>query len=164
MPDIHFECPRCAQTLDAPEELANQLFECPMCKETIEVPTRSRLSPPVAQSPMPAPPTLSQPVSPAPTLPPSSQQQRPSTAHQVKKSEFVGIGAAVQAVGCLAFLGGAVLCTTVLGVLFGIVGIIIGLLLLIIGGRMAIKLVCSNCGNKLSGKEVKICPVCHLPF
>jgi uncharacterized paraquat-inducible protein A len=42
MPDIHFECPKCKQTLDAPDELAGQLIECPTCKETIEVPVRSR--------------------------------------------------------------------------------------------------------------------------
>jgi hypothetical protein len=44
MPEIHFECPRCAQTIDAPEELASQLVECPTCKETIEVPIRSQPS------------------------------------------------------------------------------------------------------------------------
>ena len=42
MPDIHFECPKCNQTIDAPEELAGQLIECPTCKETIEIPLRSR--------------------------------------------------------------------------------------------------------------------------
>jgi hypothetical protein len=43
MPDIHFECPMCKQSLEAPEELANELIDCPTCKETIEVPVRSRL-------------------------------------------------------------------------------------------------------------------------
>jgi hypothetical protein len=42
MPDIHFECAMCKQSLEAPEELANQLIDCPTCKETIEVPIRSR--------------------------------------------------------------------------------------------------------------------------
>ena len=42
MPDIRFECPNCAQSIDAPEELASQMIECPTCKETIEVPIRSR--------------------------------------------------------------------------------------------------------------------------
>lgn len=41
MPDIHFECPKCKQRLDAPEELAAQLIDCPTCTETIEVPNRS---------------------------------------------------------------------------------------------------------------------------
>lgn len=56
MPDIHLACPKCKQTLDAPEELASQLIECPTCKETIEVPVRSRRVMPPGFSPaMPAP-------------------------------------------------------------------------------------------------------------
>lgn len=67
MPDIHFECPKCSQALDAPEELATQLIDCPACKETIEVPLRSqRAEPPkppkpASTSPPPAPPQASQP-------------------------------------------------------------------------------------------------------
>jgi len=68
MPDIHFECPKCKQTLDAPEELASQLIECPTCKETIEVPVRSQPKeaprPPEPPKPTPVPPT------PAPATPP----------------------------------------------------------------------------------------------
>jgi len=67
MPDIHFECPKCKQTLDAPEELATQLIECPTCKETIEVPVRSQRKeapkPPEPPKPAPTPPT------PAPATP-----------------------------------------------------------------------------------------------
>jgi len=56
MPDIHFECPKCSQTLDAPEELAAQLIDCPTCKETIEVPVRSQhKEPPKPPEPAPKP-------------------------------------------------------------------------------------------------------------
>lgn len=44
MANIHFECPKCSQSIDAPGELANQLVDCPGCGETIEVPTRSRIA------------------------------------------------------------------------------------------------------------------------
>jgi hypothetical protein len=44
MPDIHFDCPKCGQTIDAPQEMATQLTDCPTCKETIEVPLRSQPS------------------------------------------------------------------------------------------------------------------------
>ena len=54
MPDIHFECPKCKQTLDAPEELATQLIECPTCKATIEVPVRSRHKEPPKPAAAPA--------------------------------------------------------------------------------------------------------------
>jgi uncharacterized paraquat-inducible protein A len=53
MPDIHFDCPRCNQPIDAPGELANQLTECPTCKETIEVPLRSRAPKPQFSAPPP---------------------------------------------------------------------------------------------------------------
>jgi len=42
MPDIHFECPKCKQPIDAPEELGAQLANCPTCNEVMEVPVRSR--------------------------------------------------------------------------------------------------------------------------
>lgn len=42
MSDIHFECAKCGQPIDAPEDLASQLIECPTCKETINVPARSQ--------------------------------------------------------------------------------------------------------------------------
>jgi DNA-directed RNA polymerase subunit RPC12/RpoP len=42
MQDIHYECTKCGQHIDAPEELAGQLVECPTCKEMIEVPIRSQ--------------------------------------------------------------------------------------------------------------------------
>jgi uncharacterized protein YbjQ (UPF0145 family) len=42
MSDVHFECPKCKQPLDAPEELAAQLIECPTCNERIKVPVRSQ--------------------------------------------------------------------------------------------------------------------------
>ena len=141
MPDIHFDCPKCKQTLDAPEELAAQLIECPTCKETIEVPVRSqRKEVPKPPAPEPPPPT--------PSVQPSV-----STGRKIRKSEFAGVGAVVQAVGCVVILAG-----WVLG--FALGGFIIGVALLIIGGRMAYKLLCSNCGNKISGAEVRLCPVC----
>src|SRR4029450_2498527 len=34
-----FECSNCSQSLDAPDELQNQVIECPGCKQVIQVPT-----------------------------------------------------------------------------------------------------------------------------
>ena len=42
MPDIHFECPNCAQPINALEELEGELIDCPSCDETIEVPVINR--------------------------------------------------------------------------------------------------------------------------
>jgi hypothetical protein len=61
MPDIRFECPKCKQTLAAPEELATELIECPTCNETIEVPVRSQ------REEVPKPPELPRPCPPQAT-------------------------------------------------------------------------------------------------
>jgi ribosomal protein S19 len=39
MSDINFQCSKCSQSIDAPDELAGHLVDCPTCNETIEVPT-----------------------------------------------------------------------------------------------------------------------------
>jgi hypothetical protein len=67
-----------------------------------------------------------------------------------KKGEFLGLGAALQALGLACFF-----------IRDG--GWIIGILLLIIGGRLAIKTVCSNCGNHTT-KESMICAACGAHF
>jgi uncharacterized CHY-type Zn-finger protein len=67
-------------------------------------------------------------------------------AQIIKKSEFAGAGALVQILGVLAC--------------FTLVGIIIGIPLLIIGSNMSKKFLCGDCRNKLTGKDVRVCPVC----
>ncbi len=64
-----------------------------------------------------------------------------------KKTEMAGMGCLVQALGIGCFF------------LFFPIGIFIGLIVLVIGGRMAIKHVCSDCGNKVE-KGVRVCPTC----
>jgi len=80
----------------------------------------------------------------------------PVRASVKKKSDFVGPGAAVQLLGivlpiALGFMAGPA---------GAVVGILAGIMLLIIGGRMAILWTCGKCGNKLTSKQVKICPTC----
>ncbi len=87
-----------------------------------------------------------------PPFPAASQAAQPVPviqAEKKRKGEFVGWGAAVQAIGVL-------LC-------FTIVGAIVGIPLFIIGGRMAIKVICSHCGNETT-KEAKICSTCGAHF
>ena len=71
MSDIHFECSKCNQPIDAPKEMASQLIECPTCKETIEVPVRSQQ---VDEPKLPAP---SKPA-PAQATPPPSAKPSPT--------------------------------------------------------------------------------------
>src|SRR5262245_47937261 len=58
MPDVHFECPKCKQPLDASVQLAGQLIECPTCNERIEIPVPSQRSDPKHVQPPPIPRSL----------------------------------------------------------------------------------------------------------
>jgi hypothetical protein len=71
-------------------------------------------------------------------------------ATKKKKGEFLGLGAAVQALGLASFF-------------IRDVGWILGVILLIIGARLAIKTICSNCGNHTT-KDSKICAACGAHF
>lgn len=105
MPDIHFDCPKCAQTIDAPEELASQFIECPTCKETIEVPVHSQRKevPKPPEPPKPAP----TPQTPAPAtpqnfeLPPIQDSAVASALTIIAVLEFIGavIGGLVVGIG-----------------------------------------------------------------
>ena len=71
--------------------------------------------------------------------------------HQIqKKNEIIGVGCLVQGIGLLVIIFG----------FFWIFPIFIGIILLVIGSRMAVKYVCPQCKNPLAGKDVRICPVC----
>lgn len=71
-------------------------------------------------------------------------------AKKKRKSEFAGAGCLVQGIG-LALL------------FFFPIGTIVGVVLLIAGSAMSVKLVCGNCGNKVES-EAKMCPVCRADF
>ena len=74
----------------------------------------------------------------------------------IKKGEFIGVGALVQALGLLVLILG--------GVMFNVIVLILGLVFLIIGSRLAIKTVCSNCRVKLTDNKGKVCPACRCHF
>jgi serine/threonine protein kinase/ribosomal protein L40E len=81
-----------------------------------------------------------------------SSAQPPPVIHsrKKKKGEFLGLGAAVQVLGLVCLF-------------IPTIGIPLGIILLIIGGRMAIKLICLHCGNRTT-KHAKICEVCGAHF
>jgi len=85
-----------------------------------------------------------------PAQPEQAEAAKAPVAYAVKTGESAGSGLAVQLVGLLCFL-------------FFPFGIIVGLLLLILGGCMARKMVCSNCGTK-AGKYGHVCPACKAHF
>lgn len=87
---------------------------------------------------------------PVPEAAPNLVPVIPPTARIRRKVEMVGAGCLVQGLGIL-------LCFVAFPI-----GLIVGIILLLIGGRMAIKYVCGSCGNKIADIDVKICPVCKI--
>lgn len=77
-----------------------------------------------------------------------------------KNSELVGVGCLIQGIGLLS--------PFVLYEVIGIMGIVVGLLLmvvlLLIGSRMALKWTCPVCANPLASKDVMVCPSCQVEF
>jgi serine/threonine protein kinase len=82
-----------------------------------------------------------------------AQTEKPAngkTARKVTKGEFMGVGCAIQAFGLACFF-------------IPYVGLPIGVILLVIGGRLALKLVCSGCRREID-KDDQACPHCRARF
>jgi hypothetical protein len=88
-----------------------------------------------------------------------TQTAAAATATKDRKSELAGVGCLVQLIG-LAI----VLC----GIPFGAGGlvfsILVGLAVMVVGGRMAHKYLCSHCGNRVQEKTARICAACGAHF
>ncbi|MEI6077463.1 MAG: hypothetical protein WCS94_17915, partial [Verrucomicrobiota bacterium] len=89
------------------------------------------------------------------TLPelPRTESEKPAngkTARKVTKGEFMGVGCAIQAFGLACFF-------------IPYVGLPLGVILLVIGGRLALKLVCSGCRREID-KDDQACPHCRALF
>ena len=77
-----------------------------------------------------------------------------------KKSELVGIGCLVQGVGLLS----PFILYEVIGSMGIAVGLVLMIVLLLIGSRMALKWICPECKNPLASKDVMVCPSCRVEF
>jgi hypothetical protein len=87
-----------------------------------------------------------------PFMPKSEATPKPVVyATKKKKQGLLALGFAIQVAG--------ILCMFIKYPL----GIIPGLILLVVGGRMALKLICSHCGN-YAVKEAKLCASCGAKF
>jgi len=81
-------------------------------------------------------------------------------AKKIKKTEFVGKGCIIQGIALLCIFLGYFLDYKYN---FGSAAVVfwIALIALIIGGRMAFRWICGNCGTKLKSKRAKKCPHCE---
>ena len=77
-----------------------------------------------------------------------------------KKSELVGPGCLVQGIGLIA----PFILYEYLGIEGLVVGIVLLLVLMQIGGRMAQKWVCPECKNTIASGDVRVCPSCRMEF
>ena len=75
-------------------------------------------------------------------------KEKQIVAKRKRKTEMAGAGCLIQAVGLVALV-------------FFPIGTFIGVILLVYGSMKSTYFICSHCGNRLSDKNVKICPTCH---
>src|SRR5439155_23966360 len=140
MPPIAYlrtDCEHCSGHIEFPSELAGQSIQCPHCQQATSLP-----SPFTSPPPIPAPPV----IPPAPPV-----HSPPSRASVRRASSVAGVGCAVQGLGVVCLIVAIATIFTVIGpFIFGI----LGLWLLIYGGRQASWFECSACGGKLSHARV----------
>ena len=78
-----------------------------------------------------------------------------------KESSLFGTGCFMQFIAIVCFILGFVY---FLSIIVPIILWPIGFWLLFAGSRKAVWYECSDCGTKLSGKKLKICPNCNSKF
>jgi hypothetical protein len=139
--ELKFECPKCGQHISATPAQIGVTAPCPNCNTAVTVPNVSTL-----------PPSL--PLSLQPQSPPAANT---ATATKRRKSEFLGKGALVQ----LLAIGLFFVLTPFAGWL---VAFILAFILFVIGSSMSSSWICGACSNKLSDKNVKVCPTCRSTF
>lgn len=138
------ECATCKGHIEFPKELHGQTIPCPHCGLT----TVLRVAGYIESAPFPTQSHAPPPIQRAP--------QAPAKYGKIEsKTERAGAGCLVQGLGLLLMVSGFF----TLGI-----GFIIGLVLLVAGGRMALKTICSECGNPIANKSVKVCPACKTHF
>src|SRR5438552_14590796 len=131
--ELKFECPTCGQHISATPAQIGVTALCPNCNAPVTVPKASTLPPLLAPLPQPQPP--------------------PATARKRRKSEFLGKGALIQLLAIALFF-------VVAPYAGGLVAFIVALILFVIGSSMSSSWICVACGNKLSGRNIKVCPTC----
>lgn len=134
MDELKIKCTQCQQNIAFPVNMHGQIIPCPHCGLSVCLQV----------------PGVSQSVSRPPPVP-----EQPVQGKLVASNDGTGSGCFIQGLGFLFLISGLFT--------FGI-GALIGIGLLIWGGKMARKVACSNCGNLVRSAEARMCPTCHCHF
>lgn len=149
--EIEFEADRIGETIACPHcGMETTLFRIP--KEQI-------------QAPAPSPPA----------------RETLASAHRVSKRERLSLWTILEIIGYIIFTPAAIVSGIFLiifvadgrDISFGsailflgglLIPTVAGLLLIFTAQRCSTKWLCSNCRNRLTDKDAKMCAVCHLPL
>jgi hypothetical protein len=125
----------------------------------------------VAWAPPPPPPPPAYVGAPPPAPPPGPPPGTPyavsgALAGQAARRKLLGGGCLVQGVGGVLLLGaGYGLYSQVDLMMKGAAALaVLGLLLLLVGGLLNLKWVCSLCKKPIADRSVHVCPSCHASF
>lgn len=96
----------------------------------------------------------------APACPKCGKTLAAGKTTKLDRSEFVGVGCFVQALGLAAPVTGFMLG----GGVGAALGLVVLLALLIVGRQMSTFAVCGKCGTRLQDKDAAACPACRSEF
>lgn len=144
------ECCHCHNPIEYPGELRGESIECPHCGQFTLL-GNSSLGVPVniqKSSPHPIPLSI---VSARPVVQISSTDPREVIHGKKKMADPIGFGVILQVIGVLFLFA----CHWL--------ALLAGITLIIVGGIMARKKRCSNCGS-IVYRRARMCPICQCKF
>lgn len=152
-PLINFDCPQCGQNLSAALANAGASFPCPSCRTSVSVP-RPPPQPRVVLAERAKNQLRDYDGKFTARDEDDPDDDEPGRGTIVQKSEAFGAGGLLQLLGLAALIFGW----------WSLIGIAIGLTLLIWGGRISYVYRCSLCANKVTDRNVRVCPSCRAPL
>jgi len=91
----------------------------------------------------------------------NQSQEITSKGKIIQKRQTSGVGLLLELAGLIITLIGLALCISIIFFLPGIIFVIVGVAIMYSGHKMANKLLCPYCGNKIDNKQVTLCPACR---
>jgi DNA-directed RNA polymerase subunit RPC12/RpoP len=146
-----FVCPHCRCGVEVSLAPEDRIVDCPECQQQFSVPGTLVNCPDCGHKVSPKAVACPNCGSPFRSAPPVIElpSERTNYGRPIRKGETAGVGCAVELVGLILLF------------VFPI-GTVIGIGVLILGHVLSYRWVCSNCGNKLDSKSVRMCPACRI--